>query len=45
DPINDADHDGVPDDVDNCPLVPNPDQIDSDNNGRGDACNDLPPGC
>ncbi len=34
----DADNDGVPDDVDNCPTVPNPDQADLDGNGKGDAC-------
>src|SRR6266567_4247855 len=36
--ITDTDHDGVPDDVDNCPLVPNPDQKDSNLDGIGDAC-------
>ena len=34
----DTDGDGVPDDDDNCPLVPNPDQADSNNDGVGDAC-------
>ena len=34
----DADGDGIPDNVDNCPSVPNPDQLDSDHNGVGDAC-------
>ena len=34
----DADGDGVLDEVDNCPDVFNPDQIDSDANGIGDAC-------
>ena len=34
----DTDGDGVPDDEDNCPLVPNPDQADSNNDGVGDAC-------
>lgn len=43
--IEDADGDGVPDPTDNCPLVANPDQLDSNNNGRGDACEGLPPGC
>ena len=37
---NDADGDGVPDELDNCPTVPNPDQIDSNGNGFGDACVD-----
>jgi hypothetical protein len=36
--VTDTDHDGVPDDLDNCPLVPNPDQKDSDLDGVGDAC-------
>ena len=26
------------DDVDNCPLVPNPNQLRTDGNGRGDTC-------
>ena len=37
-PIPDIDEDGVPDDVDNCPSVANPAQIDSNLNGIGDAC-------
>ena len=28
------------DNVDNCPLVPNRDQIDTNGNGKGDACED-----
>jgi len=36
----DADDDLVPDRIDNCPLVPNPDQSDHDGDGRGDACDD-----
>lgn len=35
---NDKDGDGVIDSVDNCPFVENPDQLDSDNDGLGDAC-------
>jgi len=35
---SDRDGDGIPDDVDNCPDVPNPDQLDSNGNGIGDAC-------
>jgi hypothetical protein len=34
----DADKDGVPDIWDNCPLVVNPDQKDTDSDGYGDAC-------
>ncbi|HZS29180.1 MAG TPA: nidogen-like domain-containing protein, partial [Candidatus Angelobacter sp.] len=34
----DTDGDGVPDELDNCPTVPNPDQKDSDFDGIGDAC-------
>jgi hypothetical protein len=34
----DTDKDGVPDYVDNCSLVPNPDQLDSDADGYGNAC-------
>jgi hypothetical protein len=34
----DTDHDGVPDAQDNCPKVPNPDQRDSNHDGKGDAC-------
>ena len=33
----DTDGDGVLDDADNCPAVPNPDQADSDGDGVGDA--------
>jgi hypothetical protein len=35
---NDFDNDGVRNEVDNCLLTPNPDQLDSDNDGAGDAC-------
>jgi hypothetical protein len=34
----DLDDDGVPDAVDNCPNVPNPDQTDTGHTGVGDAC-------
>ena len=34
----DKDGDGIDDSVDNCPLIPNADQLDSNNDGKGDAC-------
>ncbi|QRK12485.1 lamin tail domain-containing protein [Archangium violaceum] len=34
----DADGDGIPVPVDNCPGVANPDQADMDGDGRGDVC-------
>jgi len=34
----DSDGDGVPNDIDNCKLVYNPDQLDVDNDGTGNAC-------
>lgn len=37
-PDEDTDHDGVPDETDNCPVVANPDQNDSNSNEIGDAC-------
>jgi len=36
--IPDNDADGVPNEYDNCPNVPNPDQADSDGDGIGDVC-------
>jgi hypothetical protein len=39
-PPPDQDHDGIPDFRDNCPTVYNPDQADSDHNGKGDACDE-----
>jgi hypothetical protein len=35
----DVDDDSLPDGIDNCPEVPNPDQADADGDGVGDACN------
>lgn len=37
---NDTDGDGIEDSLDNCPTIPNPDQSDIDNDGRGDLCDD-----
>jgi hypothetical protein len=37
-PLGDIDQDSVPDIIDNCPTVFNPDQTDSDGDGIGDAC-------
>ncbi|HUJ28958.1 MAG TPA: thrombospondin type 3 repeat-containing protein [Myxococcales bacterium] len=39
---DDADGDGIPDNYDNCPFVPNRDQKDSDGDGVGDACDNCP---
>jgi hypothetical protein len=36
--LRDVDCDRTPDPFDNCPLVNNPDQVDRDDNGIGDAC-------
>ncbi|CAA0125323.1 Uncharacterised protein [Halioglobus japonicus] len=43
--LTDSDADGIGDFLDNCPLVQNADQLDTNGSGRGDACMDLPPGC
>jgi hypothetical protein len=37
---SDEDDDGVYNDVDNCPAVPNNEQLDTDSDGSGDACDD-----
>ncbi|HEY3051818.1 MAG TPA: thrombospondin type 3 repeat-containing protein [Thermoanaerobaculia bacterium] len=41
-PPPDRDKDGIPDFRDNCPDTPNPDQLDIDHNGVGDACQSPP---
>ncbi|THB73337.1 MAG: hypothetical protein D6B28_04020, partial [Gammaproteobacteria bacterium] len=39
----DSDNDSIGDNADNCPMNPNADQVDSDQDGKGDACdNDEP---
>jgi hypothetical protein len=39
---HDEDGDGIPDALDNCPHVANPDQTDRDGDGVGDACDPNP---
>jgi hypothetical protein len=41
----DTDQDGICNDVDNCPTVYNPDQLDLNGNGIGDACEAATPSC
>src|SRR6185503_6196883 len=46
-PPPDTDGDSILDPFDNCPFIANPDQLDSNNNGVGDACDSSligPPG-
>jgi hypothetical protein len=38
----DSDGDGVLDESDNCPNIPNPNQSDNDEDGFGDACDNCP---
>jgi hypothetical protein len=40
----DGDNDGVPDAIDNCPTVHNPDQANTDGDNFGDACDPTPNG-
>src|SRR5262252_1919385 len=42
DALADSDGDGVADELDNCPSLPNPSQSDVDHDGIGDACDDCP---
>ena len=39
---DDFDEDGIEDDYDNCPFVPNRDQVDGDGDAVGDACDNCP---
>jgi hypothetical protein len=39
--VGDADGDGVPDAIDDCPAEPDPDQLDADGDGAGDACDNC----
>lgn len=39
--LADTDNDAIPDINDNCVSVPNADQVDIDQNGRGDVCDDF----
>jgi hypothetical protein len=39
--VADLDSDGVADELDNCPSVPNPEQTDTDGDGLGDACDNC----
>ncbi|MEQ2354474.1 thrombospondin type 3 repeat-containing protein [Pseudoalteromonas piscicida] len=39
-PYADADKDGIADKDDNCPALPNPSQINTDDDEQGDACDD-----
>jgi hypothetical protein len=41
-PPPDTDRDGIGDDADNCPTIPNPDQKDFDDDGIGDVCDNCP---
>ena len=41
-PMADYDYDGVPNYLDNCPLVPNSDQANQDADAFGDACDSCP---
>jgi len=38
--LEDGDEDGISDALDNCPSIPNPDQLDTDGDDIGNACDD-----
>ena len=38
---DDRDGDEISNEADNCPEISNPNQIDTDEDGRGDACTDV----
>ena len=40
--VDDSDGDGIADATDDCPSIPNPEQIDSDHDGTGDVCDPCP---
>jgi hypothetical protein len=39
---DDVDDDGIPNELDNCPNTQNPQQLDVDADGKGDACDSAP---
>ncbi|MDP6235092.1 MAG: thrombospondin type 3 repeat-containing protein [Candidatus Poseidoniaceae archaeon] len=40
DPMADEDGDGIGDDIDNCPFIPNAAQVNYDGDSKGDACDE-----
>ena len=41
-PVVDTDGDGIPDVNDDCPTIPDPNQLDTDGDGLGDVCDNCP---